>query len=264
MKSAQTLIVLVLSFAITQISFAESEFRTKGREVIEKYTDAVVTIEIVQNLKYNYGGRQSEQESKSEYLGVAIDSQGMVVTSLANVDPSAFSERLNPGEEPQYTVEVRSITYILEDGTEIPAKLVLRDNDLDLAYLRPLEKPESEFAFIDMNQNAEAQIFEEAVAIARMGRIAKRTPLAMSGEIQGVVEKPRSFYIPDSELVSAGSGVPVFNENGEILGVVLIRVFPGGQRVALRSDDPYMQVIIPSIDIHEGTLSAPEPDWDEE
>ena len=105
---------------------------------------------------------------------------------------------------------------------------------------------------------------EEAFARSRMGRIAKRTPLAMSGEIQGIVEKPRPFYIPDSELISSGSGVPIFDEQGDLIGLILIRVFPGGTRVALQNESPYMEVIIPAIDVYDASLQAPEPEWEEQ
>ena len=37
--------------------------------------------------------------------------------------------------------EVNDIKILLEDGAEVPAEIVLRDKDLDLAFIRPKAKP---------------------------------------------------------------------------------------------------------------------------
>ncbi len=39
---------------------------------------------------------------------------------------------------------------MLADGTEVPAKVILRDKDLDMAFVRPIEKPETPFAFVNI------------------------------------------------------------------------------------------------------------------
>ena len=42
---------------------------------------------------------------------------------------------------------------LLDDGTEVPAEIVLRDKDLDLAFIRPKAKPASPMTSVDLTKS---------------------------------------------------------------------------------------------------------------
>lgn len=251
---------LLLLAAMTILAAAVSAgVPETARKVIAEKGDAVITLEVVLNVKYSYGGNQQEQENKDETFGLVIAEDGLVVTSLSAVDPGATYERMmgQRTEEMSYTSTLKSIKYIMPDNEEIEATVVLRDRDLDLAFLRPRQKQEQPFTAVNLAEHADAEIMAPIFGVARMGKTAKRTVIGMTGEVQGMVEKPRKFYLPNSAIVSAGAGVPVFTAEGKLLGVVLLHVLPGAAQDDTNSN-PVIPVVIPAVDIQEVAAQAPQ------
>ncbi|MGF1574299.1 MAG: serine protease [Sumerlaeia bacterium] len=255
MKLLKTLsVAVILSASALTATTTFADIREKGREVVQKHADALISVEVVSEAKFSYGGQQTERESKNQVNGIALNPEGLVLVPLSELDPASLAERISPGEEADFTITIKSIRYILADGTEVPAKLVLRDNDLDLAFLQPEAALEKPMAAIDFSVEATApKLLDPVMALARAGRVAGRAPLGMSGELQGVVEKPQTYYIPSSELVSSGSGVPIFNEGGQVIGVVLIRVLTGGRNVSMDGESPYLYVVVPNLEIFDAS-----------
>ncbi len=252
------IMMALLVVSMTAPSLVRADLRETARQTLKEKSKAIVTLEVVTETKISYGGGQDEQEEKSEVLGVVVGSDGLVVAALSSIDQSQLWDRMQAGREDMgYTIRVKSLKYILSDNSEVPATIVLRDNDLDLAFLRPLEEPESPMTFIDLENNDTAQILDPVFCLARMGRIARRTHVGMTGEIQGVVTRPREYYIPSSELTSGGLGTPIFNDEGKILGLILLHVLPGGSAVANSSDERVIPVVIPARDIQEVAVQAP-------
>ncbi|MCB2153763.1 serine protease [bacterium] len=258
-RKASTTALWLLAAVLTLTSVASAEVHDAARKALKEKGDAVITVEVVLSVKYSYGGNQQEQENKDEVFGVVIGDDGLVITSLSSVDPGATYERMmgSRTEDMSYTSTVKSIKYIMPNNDEIDATVVLRDRDLDMAFLRPIEKQDEPFSFIDLSKHAEADVMEPIFTIARMGKTAKRIAIGMTGEIQGVIEKPRKFYITDSEIVTGGPGVPVFRENGDLLGIVLLHVLPGAAKDDT-NDDPVIPVVIPALDVEEVAAQAPE------
>lgn len=220
-----------------------------ARQVLEQYEEAVVTLEVVLDTKMSYGGQQEETEQKTEEMGFFIAEDGLLVTSLSNLDPAGqFYSRMSP-DEGAYTTTVKEITIILAGGEELDAQLVLRDPDLDLAFLRPAEPRKQPFAYIPLEEAGTAETFDSLIALERAGRIARRTILGKMGTMIGKVDRPRTFYIPSQELQNQNTGAPVFGPEGKLLGIRTLYVFPGGQRSLGETDQPAMIVILPAEDI---------------
>jgi len=231
-----------------------------GRETIKalavSHGEAVIALEIVHQVKMSRGGEMNESESKTETLATVIDPSGLVVTSLSRVDPGAFYAKYS-GDEGSYVTEVKSLKFIMPDNREIAASVVLRDEDLDLAFLRPLEVQPTPFVAIDLKDSSVPTILDPIFNITRLGRIGRRAQAAMSGEVQAVVDRPRKFYVPSAEIVSSGSGVPVFSADGKVLGIIANHLFPGGQKALSSSDEATMPVIRPAEDVDEAAAQAP-------
>lgn len=226
------------------------ELAATARQVIEKKGDAIITIEVVTEQKWAYGGQQSESEEKSEALGTVVSADGIVVTSLSNVDHSQLLQRLRAeDDDSSFSITVKEVKFILADDSEVPAMVALRDVDLDIAVLVPKEKLEKPMTALALGMDAKPEILDRVFTIARMGKIAKRTIVAMSGEIQGIVSRPRTYYITSAEITSGGTGVPVFGDDGELVGIVTLHVLAGAMAPGAGNDEPVIPVVLPISDI---------------
>jgi S1-C subfamily serine protease len=235
---------------------AQAELRETARRVAEEKSPAIVTLVVVSEVSYSFQGSSQREEDRSETAGVVISEDGLVVTALSSVDPTGMIERMGGGQDFGFSATLKDVKYILDDNTEVPATMVLRDNDFDLAFLRPLEPPAEPMVYIDLADSVEPQLLDETFTLARMGRIARRTVAAMSGEIQAVIDRPRTFYVTDAETVSGGTGTPVFAADGRIIGIVLFHVLPGAAE-STSNEEPIMPVVVPAADVLEIASHAP-------
>lgn len=233
------------------------EAAVKGRKILADHKFAVVTVQLVLKQQMSMPGRSSrDNEMKTETTGTVISPEGLTVVSLSVTDPSYIYELQGASQMRgmQITTEVRDLKILLDDGTELPGEVILRDKDLDLAFVRPLEKPEKDLAYVDMANSAEVEILDQVIALNRLGQVARRTYSASVERIDAVVTKPRTFYIPGKDATQTGLGSPAFSLDGKIVGVFLIRAVKGtggGMR------DNIANVVLPAEDIAEAASQAP-------
>ena len=231
--------------------------RAAAQKVVKEKGDAVVTLEVVLEEKYSYGGQQNERENKQETIGVVLDETGLVVTALSNIDPGQVFSKFTESED-SYTTSLKSLKYILTDGTEIEAGVVVRDPDLGLIFLRPIEKPATKLTFLPTEDVPRPTVLDEIFSVERSGRITRRVVMAKSGEIMAVVDRPRLFYVPNETLVTNHPGAPVFTADGKLLGLTTLYAFPGGRKTMGDNDKPYIEVIRPVADIISIAKEAPD------
>ena len=204
------------------------------------------------------------EELKTEVTGTVLDATGLTVVALSSFDQSAIMENfggMGDDEEFKMTAVVGSAKIALDDGTEVSAKVVLRDKDLDLAFLRPEAKQEKPFAFVDLAQSAAPQILDEVIMLNRLGKVANRAYSASVHRIEAVVEKPRLVYIPGSTESSAGLGSPAFTLDGKAVGLCFLRSVKstdGGMGMFGGGDENVTAVLLPAADIIEQAKQAPE------
>src|SRR5262249_28341319 len=149
------------------------------------------------------------RENKQDITGTVIDPSGLTVLALSATDPSELYKRMYSGSSGfKIEIEVSDLKILMDDGTEIPAEIVLRDKDLDLAFIRPKAKPTRPMAAVDLGKAAPAQMLDELITLNRLGRAAGRAHAASVERITAVVQKPRTFYIPDSNQTSTALGSP--------------------------------------------------------
>ena len=239
------------------------ESAVAGRKILAKNQAAVVTVRLVVSYNMSYGKRDQQSESKTEAVGTVIDPGGLTVISLTTIDPSAMMKSRQRGAAQDFKVEteVKDVKIVCADGTELPAEIVLRDKDLDLAYLRPLEPPAKPLPAVDLANPGHSQVLDEVVCLNRLGKIADRVATVSLERIDALVTKPRPFYIL-SPGGSSGVGSPVFTLSGALVGIVLIRnAAPGGEPNAASlfsgsSGAGYMPVIVPTADILDDAKQA--------
>jgi hypothetical protein len=227
----------------------------KGRDIFKKYQRAVVTVQ--ESVKATAAGGRSG-EANLEITGTVIDPSGLTVVALSSCDPYELRRRMTP----DYKVdsEVSNVRILLEDG-DLPAEIVLRDRDLDLAFIRPKTKPASPMPAVDLSNAGSAQVLDEIIALNRLNRVVSRAYSASVERITALVQKPRTFYIPDSTLTTTASGSPAFTADGKVLGVFVMRAIP---TTSESRESPIAAIILPAEDILKGAKQAPEvkPDSD--
>jgi hypothetical protein len=239
-------------------SFA-SDITEKGRDVFNKARLAVVTIEVVVKAS-GPGGRSGE--SKQDITGTVVDPSGLTVVALSACDPAEMYRRVS--QEYKVQTEVSDIKMLLDDGTELPAEIVLRDNDLDLAFLRPKTKPASPMTAVDLSKSGPAQVLDEVVTLNRLNKAASRAYAASIEHIAAVIQKPRTFYIPDATMSATSLGCPAFLPDGRILGVFVIRAVSSEGEGTSNYRQNLTSIILPAEDILKGAKQAPDVKPDSE
>jgi hypothetical protein len=263
-QSNPILLALVLSLAGMATRCPADELAVKGRDIFNKNQQAVVTVQVV--LKMSYSGAAKANETRQEITGTVVDASGLTVLALSAADPSEMYQRMMAEQGSQYKLEaeVTDLKILLADGTELPAEIVLRDKDLDLAFIRPKSKPASPMAAVDFGKSAPAQLLDEVITLNRLNSAAGRAYAASVERISAVVQKPRTFYIPDSTMTSTTLGSPAFSLDGKIVGLMVMRAVNAKGGGGRNYRDNMTSIILPAEDILKGAKQAPEAKGDQE
>jgi hypothetical protein len=242
-----------------------------GRAVLAKCQDAVVTVRLAIKQSMSFGGRDSKSESKTETTGTMIDPSGLTVVSLTTTDPGnamketyarAIAARGGNPSQLKFDSEVSDVKIVLADGTEIPADVVLRDKDLDLAYLRPSDKPAKPLPFVDLSRDSKPQVLDEVVVVNRLNKAANRVPAVSVGRIEAIVDKPRTFYVLGEATWGYSLGAPVFSIDGQLIGILFLRSAKAqidqtsGFMFSNLSQWGMMPIVLPASDIVDGAKQA--------
>ncbi len=194
-----------------------------GRAIVARHADTVVEIELVAVVRVSVGDKtQPPRELKREINGTVIAPSGLTVVSLGSIDP-AGSTRLPPNVKAEPT-EYKEVKLRLADNTEIPARIVLKDEDLDVAFIAPEPAVNGrEFAHADLAAPARAELLGTYFDLARAPKHLQRTPAIRVVEAIGLVEKPRQLVL----LSAYSPGCPVFDAEGRLLGVSVRHIVEG-------------------------------------
>ena len=261
-QSKPILFALVLGLAGVATHCSADGLAEKGRDIFNKNQQAVVTVQVV--LKVSYSGKSSE--NRQDLTGTVVDPAGLTVLALSACDPSEMYQRMMAEQASQYKLEteVTDVKILLADGTELPAEIVLRDKDLDLAFIRPKSKPASPMAAVDFGKSAPAQLLDEVITLNRLNSAAGRAYAASVERISAVIQKPRTFYIPDSTMTSTTLGSPAFALDGKVVGLLVMRAVNSKGGASRNYRDSMTSIILPAEDVLKGAKQAPEAKGDSE
>lgn len=257
--------VLLIALSLAAGAVRAENVVEAGRRILKTHADAVISVKMVVHISLGFGGRDQENESTMEAVGVIVDPSGLTLISLATIDPSAMIRGQMRGRAPaEFKVDsrVKDAKIVLADGTELAAQIVLRDKDLDMAFLRPTDKPAQPLPYINLAQAGQPQVLDNVICLNRLGKIVNRVVAVSIERIDALVERPRPFYIL-SPGGSSGVGSPVFGVDGRPLGVVLMRssttevdfnptsIFSGAT-----GSYGFLPVVVPAADIVEVAKQA--------
>ncbi len=134
-----------------------------------------------------------------------------------------------------------SFTVVLDDGTELPAKVIGTDDKTDLALLK-VDDSSRKFTYVKF-ADGKPRVGDWVVAVGN--------PFGLGGTVTaGIVSAegrqiggPYDDYIQIDAPVNRGnSGGPTFNVNGEVIGVNTAIYSPSGGSVGIAFDIPAQTV----------------------
>src|SRR5207244_2979742 len=157
--------------------------------------------------------------------------------------------------------ELSDVKLLLDDGTEVPAEVVLRDKDLDLAFIRPKARLASPMTALDLTKSSKAELLDQVIALNRLGSAAGRAYAASVERISAIVQRPRLFYVPETSMTTTTLGAPAFTLEGKPVGIFVVRALKaksgGGFSTFSAQPDNLTAIIIPADDILKAAKQLP-------
>jgi serine protease Do len=161
--------------------------------------------------------------------GFIIDPSGIVVTNnhvIADAD---------------------EVTVILNDGTRLKAEILGRDTKVDLALLRV--KPEKPLTAVSFGDSDKLRLGEWVIAIGNPFSLGGTvTAGIVSARNRDINSGPYDNYIQTDAAINRGnSGGPLFNLEGEVIGINTAIISPSGGSIGIGFSVP-SKTAIPVID----------------
>lgn len=244
----------------------EAKVRDAARAALARYGDVIVTVKVVLKRRYISQGRErGSNETPMELSGTVLTPGGLTVVSDVTTNPGALTPGA-PDAESRVDTDTTDVKLVLKDGREIPARFVLRDQDLDLAFLLPDVKG-LDLPYLDLKATA-APIpvaLDDLVFIFPMAKSLNREVGVALERVRAVTKKPRTFVASDMTLGVQGLGCPVFDGMGRTVGVAVVRRAPrvapsgGGFRDMFESFTPVVLTAADVQEVADQALKQPEP-----
>lgn len=159
--------------------------------------------------------RRGNARPVSQGSGFFISEDGFLVTNNHVVDGGT-----------EYSV-------VMDDGTELDAKLIGKDPRTDLAVLKVEE--EREFTYVEFGDDAEARVGDWVVAVGNpFGLGGTVTAGIVSARGRDIGAGPYDDFLQIDAAVNRGnSGGPTFNLEGQVVGINTAIFSPSGGNVGI-------------------------------
>ena len=245
-------ILLATAILLAAAARAQDSLSAQTRKVFADRQDTVVWISVVAKISMQAEGAKEavnipDREQKAETLGTILDASGFIVTALSSIDPtrelSGREVRTRDGTvKIEASATLKEVRVTMPDGTEIPADVLMRDTDLDLAFLRikagSKESKGVEFKAVDLKNAAAANVGDDVVSISRMDDVLNRVGSVSRGQVTSITRKPREFM----RVTGSSLGCPTFSMDGKLVGIAVTRFVRGKSSHV---------VVIPAADVLE-------------
>jgi serine protease Do len=169
------------------------------------------------------------KKSSSLGSGFVIDSSGVVITNNHVI------------------AEASDITVIFTDGQKLKAEIIGKDQKVDIAVLRV--KPEKPLKAVKFGDSDKARVGDWVLAVGNpFGLGGSVTAGIVSARNRNIESGPYDNYIQtDASINKGNSGGPLFNMDGEVIGVNTAILSPSGGSVGIGFATP-SNTVQPVID----------------
>jgi hypothetical protein len=266
-KPIAMFLVAVWAFSLAAVPSTAQDDRAGARTIVKRWQEAIVNVRVVLKMRVSIGGREMQSMDESvETVGTVIDPSGLTVLSLGALNPGSMMNKMMGSGSGQDRMEIGSeptdVKLRLPDGRELGARIVLRDEDLDLAFLRPIARPDKPLVAINLVDEGRPSLLDSVVVLSRLGRVGGWTPAASLQTIGAIIERPRTFYVIENGAAS-GMGTPAFTSSGKVIGLLTMRSVQTGRSgmFAMMGGSEslgLLPVILPAADVREIAQQAPE------
>ncbi|MCD2181013.1 Do family serine endopeptidase [Rhizobium sp. GN54] len=163
------------------------------------------------------GKRRGHMRPTSQGSGFIISEDGYIVTNNHVVDDGA------------------AFTVIMNDGTELDAKLVGKDSRTDLAVLKIDNKDNRKFTYVSFADDNKVRVGDWVVAVGNpFGLGGTVTAGIISARGRDIGSGPYDDYLQIDAAVNRGnSGGPAFNLDGQVVGINTAIFSPSGGNVGI-------------------------------
>jgi S1-C subfamily serine protease len=263
-KAALLLVIL----AVPSWAGAQADSRAAARELVRKWQEAIVNVRVTLKMRMSMAGREMNQSDDAvDTVGTVIDPSGLTVLSLGSLNPGAMMNKVlgsmaqGGQDRPVVNSEPTDVKIRIADGRELPAKIVLRDEDLDLAFLMPTTKLDKPLVAINLSEATKPALLDEVVVLSRLGRVGGWVPSASLHNISAIIDKPRTFFVTEANGSGGAMGTPAFNPNGKVVGLLTLRSIDAGRpgmMAMMSGTESYglLPVILPAADVLEVARQA--------
>ncbi len=256
-RKAVTTVALALAIGLTSVplphlttpAFAQANRPTSFADLAERVSDAVVNISAAQTVearqpqatpnlpqgtpfddlfeeffrrRQGQGGedapsprQQQQRRSNSLGSGFVIDAAGIVITNNHVI------------------ADANDITVIFTDGQRLKAEIVGKDAKIDIAVLRV--KPDKPLKAVKFGDSDKARVGDWVMAVGNpFGLGGTVTAGIISARNRNIDSGPYDNYIQtDASINKGNSGGPLFDMNGDVIGVNTAILSPSGGSVGI-------------------------------
>jgi serine protease Do len=167
------------------------------------------------NQRRGEGGPNQQRRGNSLGSGFVIDPSGIVITNNHVIG------------------EANDITVNFNDGTKLKAEVVGKDAKTDIAVLRV--KPEKPLKAVKFGDDQAARVGDWVVAIGNpFGFDSSVSAGILSARNRRINSGPYDNFIQTDAAINRGnSGGPLFNMNGDVIGINTAIISPSGGSIGI-------------------------------
>ena len=226
--------VVLLLLAVTVAALGAQGHQATFRDTSKKWHNAIINVRVSLKVRMSMGGREVQSmDDTVDAVATVIDPSGLAVMSLSSLDPGAMMSRImgaagGGGSDDKMSIvsEPTDVRMRFPDGKELSATIALRDQDLDLAFIRPTSAPSSTLTAINLADSKSPAVLDELIVLSRLSRVGGFVPASIPYTVSAIIEKPRTFFVLNGE---AGTGTPAFGADGKVVGILTIRQIDPGR-----------------------------------
>ena len=217
MKHLTRLALLAALCCLSLAPLARAAEKTPEQKLLNKHQNALVTVKMLLKIK------GSDQNQELEISGTMISADGLVLVSNF-----AIGGRVTQIKQTDIKV------LIGKDSQGLPAKLLTKDPDLDLAWIKILppkakakdakkdasknKQPKAPFAYVNLKNSVKATLGQSLMTLRKLDKNFGKAPVISYGKLIGNTTKPRKLMIVSPLLVQGVLSHPIFTQDAKLIG----------------------------------------------